>query len=57
MPKLAICPSTRGLLSIGKRGFHHVLLDQEYPKTQFFQETEKIMQNAKPQKRLEICQN
>ena len=25
MPKLAIYPLTRGLLPIGKRGFHHVL--------------------------------
>ena len=25
MPNLAIGPLTRGLLSIGKRGFHHVL--------------------------------
>ena len=25
MPKLAISPSTRGLESIWKRGFHHVL--------------------------------
>ena len=54
MPKLAIRPLTRGLLSIGKRGFR---VDQEYPKTRFFLKTEKIIQNAKTQKRLEICQN
>ena len=33
MPKLAISPLTRGLLSIGKCGFW---VDQEYPKTRFF---------------------
>ena len=32
-------------------------VDQEYPKTQNFWKTEKIIQNAKTQKRLEICQN
>ena len=32
-------------------------MDQEYPKTQFFWKTEKIIQNAKTQKRLESCQN
>ena len=31
-------------------------VDQEYPKTHFFLKTEKIIQNAKSQKRLEICQ-
>ena len=35
----------------------HRRLDQEYPKTQFFWKTEKNIQNAKTQKRLEICQN
>ena len=30
-------------------------MDQEYPKTQFFFKTEKIIQNAKSKKRLEIC--
>ena len=35
----------------------HRRVDQEYPKTQFFRKTEKIIQNAKTQKRLEICQN
>ena len=57
MTKLAIRPSTRGLLFIGKRGFHHVLLDKEYPKPDFFIFTEKIIQNAKTQKHLTICQN
>ena len=39
-PKLAIRPSTRGLLSMGKRGFHHVLLDplsSKVCKTSFIQ--------------------
>ena len=31
-------------------------VDQEYPKTNFFFLTEKIIKNAKTQKRLEICQ-
>ena len=31
--------------------------DQEYPKTQIVWKTEKLIQNAKTQKRLEICQN
>ena len=54
MSKLAIRPSTRGLQSIGKRGFW---VDQEYPKTRFFLKNGKITKNAKTQKRLEICQN
>ena len=37
---------------MGKCGFR---VDQEYPKTRFFFKTEKIIQNAKTQKRLEIC--
>ena len=47
MPKLAIHPLTRGLLSIGKCGF---LVDQEYPQKPIFLKTLKIIQNAKNQK-------
>ena len=36
MPKLAIYPSTRGLSSIGKRGFQHVLYGKISKKTNFF---------------------
>ena len=36
MPKLAIRPLTRVLLSIGKRGFHHVLLGKISKKKLFF---------------------
>ena len=36
MPKLAIYPSTRGLSSIGKRGFQHVLYGRISKKTNFF---------------------
>ena len=36
MPKLAIYPSTRGLSSIGKRGFQHVLYGKISKKTIFF---------------------
>ena len=53
MPKLAIRPLTRGLLFIGKQGFR---VDQKYPKTQIVWKTDKIIQNAKTQKRLKICQ-
>ena len=36
----------------------YIWVDQEYPKTHFFLEkTEKLIQNIKTQKRLEICQN
>ena len=41
----------------GQQHRFHRRLDQEYPKTQFFFLTEKTIQNAKTQKRLEICQN
>ena len=36
IPKLAIRPSTRGLESIGKRGFHHVLKGKIIKKKLFF---------------------
>ena len=36
MSKLAIYPSTRGLSSIGKRGFQHVLKGKISKKTKFF---------------------
>ena len=36
MPKLAVYPSTRGLSSIGKRGFQHVLYGKISKKTNFF---------------------
>ena len=36
MPKLEIYPSTRGLSSIGKRGFQHVLYGKISKKTNFF---------------------
>ena len=35
----------------------HRRVDQEYPKNRFFFKTEKIIQNSKTQKRLEICRN
>ena len=55
MTKLAIRPSTRGLLSIGKHGFHRVLFDKEYPKIHFY--FEKWKNHPKLKKHLEICQN
>ena len=45
MPKLAMHPLTRGLYSIGKRGFR---VYQEYPKTQIVWKTEK--KSSKTQK-------
>ena len=45
MPKLAIGPLTRGLLSIAKRGFHHIT---SLPKKKdFFEKRKKIIQNRK----------
>ena len=44
MQKLAIRPLTRGLLSFGKRGFHHITM---LPKKRFSCKTEKIIQNKK----------
>ena len=52
--KISDTPFDQRSLSIGKRGFR---VDQEHPKTQIFLKTEKIIQNAKTQKCLEICQN
>ena len=54
MPKLGIRPSTRGLSSIGKRGFR---VEQEYPKTIFFEKQKKLSKTQKVKKRLEVCQN
>ena len=44
MPKLAIHPSTTGLSSIGKRGCR---VDQEYPKTVFFEKRKKSFKTQK----------
>ena len=54
MPKLVICPSTRGLQSIRKRGFQ---VDQEYPKPVFFEKWKISPKTQENSKHLEKCQN